>query len=62
MKICSACFVEKPFTEFAFRSKERGTHQSKCKECARVYANDWYVLNRKHLCDKRRARYKESKV
>jgi hypothetical protein len=60
MKQCSACGQEKPLEAFARRSKATGALQSKCRVCAREYANEWYRLNRKDICAKRVAKYRES--
>ncbi len=60
MKRCSSCGDVKPAEAFARRSKTTGALQSKCRLCAREYANEWYRLNRKDICAKRVAKYRDA--
>ena len=35
-KLCKNCYAEKPFSEFYFRNKEKGTLQPYCKPCHKI--------------------------
>lgn len=42
MKTCSACKIEKPLSDFAFKRKADGVVQSKCKVCYTAYNRSYY--------------------
>jgi hypothetical protein len=44
-KICTKCKLEKELSEFSFKSKEKGTHQSICKRCRKVIDRERYKAN-----------------
>lgn len=41
-KICSVCEESRFLSDFAWRSKEKGTRHSGCKICHRKHRNDYY--------------------
>lgn len=43
---CSRCGEVRPVAEFPIKNRARGTRQSKCKACQRVYAREHYQRNR----------------
>jgi hypothetical protein len=43
---CRVCKVEKPVTEFGYRSRSRGTRHRICRSCTSDYNRDWWVKNR----------------
>jgi len=43
---CRVCKVEKPVTEFGYRSRSRGTRHLICRSCTSDYNRDWWVKNR----------------
>jgi hypothetical protein len=47
MKVCSVCGIEKPDEEFAWRYKDKGIRQNRCKLCQHAYQKVWYQLNKK---------------
>ena len=47
MKRCLDCEEIKPFADFAKRSLERGTYQSRCLNCFRIYSKRHYKENGK---------------
>lgn len=48
-KICSKCGIEKPITEFNWRSKKDGTHRSECKECHCKFMKNKYSDKREEV-------------
>lgn len=46
MKHCNECNTDKPLDEFSIRNKERGTRNSRCKQCIRDYGKRHYRDNR----------------
>lgn len=58
MKVCTVCKVEKNESEYP---KSRGYHHSRCKECARKYAKEWYTNNRLKSNLKRKEYYENNK-
>lgn len=62
MKICNACAGTKPFEEFAWKNKAKGTKQSCCRSCANLASKENYKANKerhiKVVCcaNKRRAK------
>ena len=52
MKTCTHCHIEKPFTDFSFRNKAKGSYRSWCKQCTsdvdkQLYASDETILQSK---------------
>ena len=45
-KICTKCGIEKPITEFNWRSKKDGTRRSECKECHSLFMKNKYQQKR----------------
>ena len=43
---CRVCHLEKPDTEFPYRSRERGTHHYICRSCKSDYNREWWERNR----------------
>lgn len=46
MKKCSACFTEKPLTEYYVQSTTKDGRQSMCKACAHAYNKAWKALQK----------------
>lgn len=47
MKTCSACKETKPLSEFNWKSKSKGTRQSRCKTCYSDYNRGYYHAGEK---------------
>jgi len=45
MKICTKCFIEKPFTEFY---RKGNTYKSHCKVCCSLYSKTYYSENKEN--------------
>jgi hypothetical protein len=45
MKTCYTCKLSKPFTDFARKTRNKDGFQSECKDCRRVYQQQWYRVN-----------------
>lgn len=58
MKICYTCKGEKPFEEFRWRNKDKGTRLSNCRECSKLYARNHYKENVAYYLRKARRRNK----
>jgi hypothetical protein len=43
---CRVCHLEKPVTEFPYRSRERATRHYICRSCHSDYNRDWWAKNR----------------
>lgn len=43
---CRVCHLEKPVTEFDYRSRERGTRHYICRSCHSDYNREWWAKNR----------------
>ena len=54
-KVCCICLIDKSIEEFSFKNKNKGTFQSQCKECKKVYHNNYY-RNNKHVYAKAKAK------
>ena len=50
-KICTKCGIEKPITEFNWRSKKDGTHRSECKVCHTAYMKQKYQEKKNQIQD-----------
>lgn len=48
-KICTKCGIEKPITEFNWRSKKDGTRRSECKECHSLFMKNKYQQKRETI-------------
>ena len=48
-KVCTKCGIEKPITEFNWRSKANGTHRSECKICHTNYMKERYKQKREAI-------------
>lgn len=46
MKHCNECQTDKPLEEFSIRNKEKGTRNSRCKQCIRNYGKKHYQANK----------------
>ena len=53
MKTCSTCRQTKSLDEFAWKSKAKGTKQSRCKPCYREYNKAYYHAGEKEKQVKR---------
>lgn len=59
--ICRECNVEKPQEEFLQNKTKKTGFETICKNCNKVYQNNWYVENRnKRLEQKKKTRKKNS--
>jgi hypothetical protein len=58
MKICYTCKREKPFEEFNWKNKNRGTRCSNCRECSKLYQRNHYRNNTAYYVEKARRRNK----
>ena len=54
-KVCCISLIDKSIEEFSFKNKNKGTFQSQCKECKKVYHNNYY-RNNKHVYAKAKAK------
>ena len=45
-KICYACNLEKPLTEFSFKNKTTKLYAAECKSCHKLYNQQWYQNNK----------------
>ena len=45
MKTCTKCGIEKPVTEFHWKSKKEGRRRSECRECTAKYAKQYREAN-----------------
>lgn len=61
MKRCCRCFQLKLLSEFGFKSKQKLTYSSYCKECNREYQKRHYLLNKGYYAEKR-ARYNQKNI
>jgi hypothetical protein len=43
---CRVCKMDKPVTEFGYRSRSRGTRHHICRSCTSDYNREWWVKNR----------------
>lgn len=59
MKTCSKCKQEKPISEFAFKSRLKGTYQAECHLCRKQTAKDWYNKNKSSVVKAVQRRHKE---
>ena len=50
-KICTKCGIEKPLSEFNFRSKKNGTYRSECKTCHSSYMKQIYKQKKDQVID-----------
>jgi hypothetical protein len=46
MRVCLKCGNKKKDTDFAWKSKTKGTRQSRCRACKRTYNEFWYEANK----------------
>lgn len=46
MKTCQKCNQQKSLSEFRKLKRSPDGHQSKCKQCARIYDKKWYGTNK----------------
>ncbi|HEY7546006.1 MAG TPA: hypothetical protein VID27_14035, partial [Blastocatellia bacterium] len=52
MKICPACFKEKPIEEFSWKYKAKGIRCATCRECMRLYIKSHYKRNTEYYIKK----------
>ncbi len=45
-RVCCACGLAKPMSEFAMKNKQRGTRSTKCRSCQAAYSRGHYRRNR----------------
>jgi hypothetical protein len=45
-RVCCACGLAKPMSEFAMKNKQRGTRSTKCRSCQAAYSHEHYRRNR----------------
>lgn len=61
MKICKKCQEEKSEKEFSFRSRPKNWLSSYCKECMKIYQQNWALRNKKQINQKSLDYYYENK-
>ncbi len=61
MKTCKDCKEEKPFTEYYFHRKSRGTYLSRCKPCHNAWKKRHYKKNVDKITVQRRSYNREYK-
>lgn len=59
-KVCTSCKEEKPLSDYLFRSKEKGTYHSSCRECYKKIRRRSY-LKRNGESDKKRSKRNRQK-
>lgn len=52
MKHCNLCNQDKALEAFAWKNKAKGTRQSNCKECHKVYSKTHYTNNKDYYVEK----------
>jgi len=45
LKRCAGCAADKPVDAFGWKNKAKGQRRSRCKECAKSYASEYYKKN-----------------
>jgi hypothetical protein len=65
-KICNSCNVEKEVSEFyiekkIYKGKESNRFKTKCKECERIRASEYYKNNRENGLKKRKEYYNNNR-
>lgn len=59
VKTCKGtCGQTKPVDEFHWKSKRKGTRQSRCKDCASTYGKTHYIANSQLYKDRANSRLK----
>jgi hypothetical protein len=56
-KACSKCKVNKLVSEFSFKNKAAGIHQSYCKECGKKLTRSHYSNNKRQYLDRNTRSY-----
>lgn len=61
MKICGRCKEEKDLSEFAWKSKEKGTRNWACRACQKVLRAEHYQTNKEKIFQQIKSRQRELK-
>lgn len=56
-KICSTCGIEKPVSEFNKDKRNKDGLRYSCRECEKIYRNNYFKSNREKINSVRRERY-----